>query len=165
MLAARVARFEDPAQQDEVLRSSGVDGIDPDKLHYCGRYATAIADPNVFAAVVVGLSEHPAVQEALSRDWNGLVPQRLEIPIADLLGPEGHKHCIGLQLRGDWAEAKTQRKEWALARSTGGALEDLPEPVAEPVPTFEGGRIMVLFKRNVAASKFEISTLFPDPPE
>jgi hypothetical protein len=164
-LAGRVARFEDPAQQDEVLRGNGIDGIDPDKLHYCGRYATAIIDPDAFAAVVVGLSEHPDVQQSLRSDWNGRVPNRLEIPIADLLGSEGHKHCIGLQLRGDWDEAKAQRREWALGRSSGAALGDLPEPVAELVPTFEGGDILVIFERNLAASKFEISTFFPDPPE
>jgi hypothetical protein len=31
--------------------------------------------------------------------------------------------------------------------------------------TFEGGDILVIFERNLAASKVEISTFFPDPPE
>ncbi|WP_134129920.1 hypothetical protein [Kribbella pratensis] len=164
-LVARVTRFEDPAQPDRALRENGVDGLDSGNMHYCGRYATAVADPYVFAAVTAVLSEHPDVQEALRSDWGGPVPARLEIPISDLLGVDGHKYCIGFRLRGDWEEAKAQRKDWALARSSGADSGDVPEPEAEPVQTFEGGDIVVMFKRNLGASKFEIGTFFPDPPE
>ncbi|TCC18978.1 hypothetical protein [Kribbella speibonae] len=162
-LVGRVARLEDPAQPDTALRENGVDGLDSSKSHYCGRYATAITDPYVFAAVTAVLSEHRDVQDALRSDWDGPVPARLEIPISDLLGADGHKFCEGFRLRGDWEEAKAQRKEWVLARSNGSDAGDAPE--AEPVSAFEGGDIVVMFKRNLGASKFEISTFFPDPPE
>ncbi|MFD7153205.1 hypothetical protein ACFV9C_01315 [Kribbella sp. NPDC059898] len=164
-LAARVARLEDPAQLDGNLRDRGVDGLDPTKMHYCGRYATAIVDARAFGAAIAMLSEHPDVQDALRSDWDGPKPDQLEIPISEVLGERGHEYCLGFRLVGDWNDARVQRKQWMLAKATGADLGALCEPRAEPIPTFEGGDIVVLFKRNHAASKFEISTTFPNPAE
>jgi hypothetical protein len=164
-LARRVARLEDPAQLDENLREDGVDGLDPTKMHRCGRYATAIVDANAFAAAVAVLSERPDVQDALASDWDGLKPDRLVIPIADVLGERGHEYCLGVRLAGNLSEALAGRKQWVLAKASGADLSALPEPRAQPIPTFEGGDIFVVFKRNHVTSKFEINTIFPNPPE
>lgn len=165
LLAGRVARLEDPAQLDDNLRDRGIDGLDPSKMHVCGRYATAIVDAHAFAAAIAALSEHPDVQDALRSEWDGPKPDRLEVPISDVLGDRGHEYCLGYRLRGDWDEARAERKQWMLAKASGAYLSALPEPQAEPIPTFEGGDIFVVFKRNHAASKFEISTVFPNPVE
>jgi hypothetical protein len=165
LLAGRVARFEDPAQLDDNLRDRGIDGLDPSKMHLCGRYATAIVDAHAFAAAIAALSEHPDVRDALRSEWDGPKPDRLEVPISDVLGERGHEYCLGYRLRGDWDEARAERKQWMLAKASGADLSALPEPQAEPIPTFEGGDIFVVFKRNHAASKFEISTVFPNPAE
>ena len=165
LLAGRVARLEDPAQLDDNLRDRGIDGLDPSKMHLCGRYATAIVDAHAFAAAIAALSEHPDVQNALRSEWDGPKPDRLEVPISDVLGDRGHEYCLGYRLRGDWDEARAERKQWMSAKASGADLSALPEPQAEPIPTFEGGDIFVVFKRNHAASKFEINTVFPNPVE
>jgi hypothetical protein len=162
-LARRVARLEDPAQLDDSLREEGVDGLDPTKMHRCGPYATTIVDARAFAAAIAVLSERPDVQDALASDWDGLNPLRLVIPIADVLGEQGHEYCLGVQLAGDPKEAQEGRKQWMQAKVDGADLSALPEPRVERIPTFEGGDLFVIFKRNFAASKFEINTIYPNP--
>ena len=83
------------------------------------------------------------------------------MPIAELLGNDGHKYCSGYRLEGG-QEAWQVRKEWLKARARGEDLAGLPEPRAIPIETFEGGHVIIRFKSNGKA--YEINALFIDPP-
>ncbi|MFI5734031.1 hypothetical protein ACIA49_28205 [Kribbella sp. NPDC051587] len=163
MYADRVARLEDPAQSDPELRAQSADGFRASDLHYCAEFATRVHDARAFAAVVVVLSEEPKVRQALETGWNDVQPHPIVIPIADVLGPNGHEYCSGFRLKGDWPQSKLERKQWARARAAGQDLGDLPEPRAERIPTFEDGHFVVQFKRNDSARRYEINTIFAEP--
>ena len=73
------------------------------------------------------------------------------IPIADLLGPEGHDHCTGWQLKPvDGSMETASRKAKRLGRGEGGGARAGPflSREAAPVPTFQGGAIIFAFTRN-----------------
>ncbi|WP_328990392.1 hypothetical protein OG394_29480 [Kribbella sp. NBC_01245] len=161
MQARRVAYNEDPAQLDPGKRALGIDGLDPTKPHYCGRDATRIHDATAFAAAYLGATEHPDVRAVLTARWDeNFKPLLIPIPIADLLGPDGHRFCSGFALK-DWPESKKQRKQWLQARDSGSDLGSVKEPEVEQIPTFEGGEIAVTFKRNLGGTGYEIGTIFP----
>ncbi|MGZ0149919.1 hypothetical protein ACXJJ3_22860 [Kribbella sp. WER1] len=165
MYARRVAYLEDPAQLDPALRAKSVDGLRPDKMHFCADTATRINDATAFAAAYAGVIEHPKVREVLDAPVGQMQQAHaVEIPIADLLGVDGHLYCTGYRLVGDWAEANAIRKEWATARAEGRDLSDLPEPQAERIPTFENGTMMVRFGRDHDSNRFYVATMFVQPP-
>lgn len=163
MYANRVARLKDPAQPDRELRTQSVDGFQAPDLHYCAEFATRVHDVRAFAAVVAVLSEDPKVRQALESDWDDIQPGPVAIPIAEVLGPNGHEFCSGFRLKGDWPQSKLDRKQWARARAAGQDLSDLPEPQAERIPTFEEGRFVIMFKRNNSMRQYEINTIVAEP--
>jgi hypothetical protein len=84
------------------------------------------------------------------------------VPIAELLGNDGHKYCSGYRLEGG-QEGRRARTEWLKARARGEDLTGLPKPRAQPIETFEGGQVVIRFKSNGKA--YEIYTLFIEPPD
>jgi hypothetical protein len=93
------------------------------------------------------------------------MPNDVTVPIADLLGPDGHRYCTGWRLEpvdGSMRTARANRDAWLAARAEG-REPDVPEPQVRPVPTFEGGVITFFFEPNYAAKRYEIATMFPRP--
>jgi hypothetical protein len=165
----RVAYLEDPAQLDPAKRAAGIDGLRTgDQRHKCASIATRIADPDVFAAAVVRGIEHPDVRAALETEFKpGLVPSPVVLPIADLLGPDGHRYCTGWQLEpvdGSMKIARERRDAWAQARARNDILGG-PEPKAQPVETFHGGTATVSFGPSRAHGRYEIVTMYVNPPD
>ena len=88
------------------------------------------------------------------------------MPIADLLGSNGHKVCTGWQLdpvAGSIRTAVENRRAWRAAIAEG-RRPDVPEPRARPVPTFEGGKIAFIISHNRQQTGYEITTLIAQPP-
>jgi hypothetical protein len=163
----RAAYLEDPAQLDLAKRSTGIDGLrGEDQPHRCRSTSTRIADPDAFATAFARGVEHPKVREALDTPFDPVkAPKEVTVPIADLLGPGGHRYCTGWRLEpvdGSMNTARTNRDKWLAAR-TEGREPDVPEPQARPVPTFERGEIAFLFEWNHAEQKYEVATMFPRP--
>jgi hypothetical protein len=163
----RAAYLEDPAQLDPEKRHLGIDGLRPnDQPHHCRSTATRITDPDAFATAFARGVEHPRVREALDMRFDpGEKPIAVTVPIADLVGPEGHHYCTGWRLEpvdGSMKAAQRNRDAWLEAREAG-RTSDVPEPQVRPVPTFEGGEIVFLFQRNYAMQRYEIATMFPRP--
>ena len=163
----RVAYREDPAQMDPVKRDMGIDGLRRnDQPHQCTSTSTRITDPDAFATAFARGVEHPKVREALDMAFDPRrMPRDVTVPIADLLGPDGHRYCTGWQLRpvdGSMKTAQTKRDSWLAAREQG-REPDVPQPQVRPVPTFEGGEIAFFFRRNYAEKRYEIVTMFPRP--
>ena len=96
----RVAYREDPAQLDPVKRDMGIDGLRRnDQPHQCTSTSTRITDPDAFATAFARGVEHPKVREALDMAFDPRrMPRDVTVPIADLLGPDGHRYCTGWQL-------------------------------------------------------------------
>ncbi len=96
----RVTHREDPAQLDPEKRELSIDGLRPDdKRHRCGAMATRIADPDAFATAFARGVDHPKVREALNLPFDPVRSRdQVMIPIAELLGPEGHEYCTGWRL-------------------------------------------------------------------
>ena len=62
--------------------------------------STRITDPDAFATAFARGVEHPKVREALDMAFDPRrMPRDVTVPIADLLGPDGHRYCTGWQLR------------------------------------------------------------------
>ena len=163
----RVLYLEDPAQLCLGKRLRGIDGLKPNgKRHKCGPLATRIADPDAFATALARGAEHSEVRAALSTPHEqDKRPDLVLVPIVDLLGRDGHKHCTGWQLDpvlGSMDAAKDNRREWrtALAEER---QPDVPEPTARPVPTFEGGTIIFIFDHNEARDGYEVVNMMPQP--
>jgi hypothetical protein len=168
-LERRVGGLEDPAQLDPDLRAQGLDARRPDKLHTCETTATSIDDPKAFAAAFARGIEHPDMRATLGRSrepYEKPRPHEVEIPINELLGEDGHQHCVGyrlLPIDGDMEAAKDNREAWAEA-----ALEErqhLPRPQTEPIPAddFEGGTIVFTFRKTDDHSHWEVASMFPKP--
>lgn len=163
----RVVYLEDPAQLCVGKRLRGIDGLKPnDKRHRCGVLATRITDPDAFATAFARGVEHAEVRDAVSRplDQNKL-PDPVGLPIADLLGKDGHKLCTGWQLEpvlGSMDAAKDNRRAWRTALAEG-HQPDVPKPMARPIPTFEGGTIIFVLDHNEARDGYEVVTMFPQP--
>ncbi|TCC40569.1 hypothetical protein [Kribbella speibonae] len=161
----RVGYLEDPAQLDEAKRMAGVDGFKHDKLHFCADTATRINDATAFAVAYAGVVEHPDVRQVLDAGADQIhQPHAVEIPLAELLGTDGHRFCSGYRLTGDWAESNAIRKEWVIARAEGQDVSGLQEPQTERISSFENGTMMVRFARNPSDQKFYIATMFVQPP-
>ena len=164
----RVAYLEDPAQLDPGRRRAGIDGLRPgDRNHLCASRSTRITDPDAFATVLARGSAHPDVRAALSTPYDrDSRPGPVRIPIADLLGSDGHRACTGWQLEpvaGSTRTAVDNRRAWRTAIADG-RQPDVPEPRAHPVPTFEGGTIVFAVSHNRQRNGYEIATLFPQSP-
>jgi hypothetical protein len=164
----RVAYLEDPAQLDPDERRRGIDGLGPGSRHHkCADLATRVTDPDAFATVLARGTAHPAVRDALRTPYDpGSRPDPVWLPIADLLGKDGHKVCTGWHLEsvdGNIDVARSNRRAWRMAMTEGGQ-PDVPEPVARPVPTFEGGTMVFVVSHNRQRDGYEIATLFPQPP-
>lgn len=163
----RVAYLEDPAQLDRGQRQLGIDGLrGADQPHRCASTSTRITDADAFATAFARGVEHPKVREALNMPFDPVkLPRRVTVPIADLLGPDGHRYCTGWRLEpvdGSMNTARATRDAWLAARAKG-REPDVPEPQARPVTTFEGGEIAFLFEWNHAEKKYAVATMFPRP--
>jgi hypothetical protein len=165
----RAAYLEDPAQLDAEKRLRGIDGLKPNgKRHYCSPLATRITDPDAFATAFARGVEHPGVQSALSKPHDqDSRPGLIWVPIVDLLGKNGHKLCTGWQLEpvlGSMDAAKDNRRAWRTALAEG-HQPDVQEPMARPVPTFEGGTMIFVLDHNKARDGYGVVNMFPEPRE
>ena len=169
MSELRLRCLEDPAQLDAAKRAAGIDGLlTGDRRHRCGSIATRIADPDAFAIAVARGVEHPDVRAALETEFRqGRTPGPVVLPIADVLGPHGHRYCTGWQLEavdGSLKTARERRDAWVEARSQDDILSG-PEPKARPVETFSGGTVIFAFGPNHARDGYEIVTMHVNPSE
>ncbi|MEV5709984.1 hypothetical protein [Actinoallomurus sp. NPDC052274] len=167
-LQRRVSALEDPAQLDAEKRAAGIDGCKPGNAdHRCGNNATAIQDPVVFATAFVKGTEHPDVRKALDKPFeSGVCPEKVSIPIADVLGRDGHRHCVGYQIEpveGSLDAARANRADWVHSVRAGGN-PSVPEPKSVPVNSFEGGLVEYFFRPNRARDGYEIATMYVEPP-
>ena len=165
----RIEHWEDPAQLDPLKRSSGIDAFRPGEApHRCGDTATRIKDPIAFATAIARGTLHSEVRGALELPFDGgKTPSAVAVPIADLLGPDGHRYCTGWRLQptnGSIKETRLNRDAWIMARESG-REPDVPKPDVGPVPTFEGGDIIFAFTRNYAEQQYEVVTTYPRPPQ
>jgi len=165
----RVTHREDPAQMDPGKRYQGIDGLrQDDRPHWCGSTSTRITDPDAFVTAFARGVEHPKVREVLGMPFDpSAKPRNVAIPIADLLGPDGHRYCTGWWLEpvdGSMKTAQKNRDAWVVARAEG-REPGSPESRVGPVPTFEDGEVAFFFERNYAERKYEIATMFPRPPQ
>jgi hypothetical protein len=163
----RVAYREDPAQLDPEKRRLGIDGLrQHDQRHRSGDAATRITDPDAFATAFARGLLHAKVREALQMPFDATSrPDEVTIPIAELLGPSGHKYCTGWQLEpvdASMDTARRNRSAWVAAKAVG-RDPDVPEPQVAPVPTLKDGEIVFAFTRNMDEQRYEIVTMFPRP--
>jgi hypothetical protein len=163
----RVTHREDPAQLDQEKREMGIDGLRQDgQRHRSGETATRIDDPDVFATAFVRAVEHPQVREALNTPFDSPDrPDRVTIPIAELLGSGGNCHCTGWRLKPvdeNMDKALENRAKW-IAKRAEGREPDVPEPQVAPIRTFEGGDIVFAFAPNDTERRYEVVTMFPRP--
>jgi hypothetical protein len=165
----RVTHREDPAQLNQEKQALSIDGLRPnDKRHRCADIATRITDPDAFATAYVRGVEHPKMRKALDMAFDPTdKPEAVTLPIADLLGADGHGYCTGWRLKpvdGSMETAYAKRNSWVVARVTGGR-PDPCEPDSLPVSTFEGGVITFMFAGNETERRYDIMTMCPDPPD
>lgn len=168
-LVRRVTALEDPAQLDSKKREAGIDGCKPgNQEHRCGTSATAIHDPAAFATLFARGVDHPDVQEALQASFDpGRQPPPVSVPIEDLLGVGGSRYCSGYELEpigGSLAAARECRAAWVEARTTPGRDPDVPDPVCKLVTSFEGAMAKYAFQRNFSNGRYEVATMYVDPP-
>jgi len=164
----RVTYLEDPAQLDPGKRSQGIDGLKPgDGPHWCAAIATRIDDPDAFATAFARGVEHPDVQQALATPFDpGKRPRPVTLPIADLLGEDGHEHCKGWRLEpvDDSMNAARQKRESWLDERAKGLEPTVPEPKAVPVQTFKDGVVTFIFQHDHAEQRYKVANQFVDPP-
>jgi hypothetical protein len=162
MNECRVRNLEDPAQLDPAKRAAGIDGLAADdRPHRCGRIATRITSPDAFAIALAAGVAHRDVRAALGTEFRERrIPPPVVLPIAEALGPDGHRFCSGWQLEpvdGSLKTARNLRDSWAATR-------DGPEPKSRRVETFEGGTLSFVFGPNQARDGYEIVTMNVNPP-
>jgi hypothetical protein len=127
--------------------------------------ATRIHDATAFAVAMARAVEHPNVRAALEMPWDeSKRPNAVSIPISDLLGSRGHEYCSGFRLAGEWPTSRALRQQWVVARAGGQDLAGFPEPAAERIPTFRGGDIVVVFRPDRERQRYEVNSMFADPP-
>jgi len=163
----RAAYLEDPAQLDVTKRLRGIDGLKRnDMRHRCAELATRMTDPDAFATAFTRGAEHPRVRAVMAMPYDpGVWPSPILIPIADLLGKDGHKYCTGWQLEpvdGSMDAAISNRRAWRTAMAEA-RQPDVPQPAARPIPTFEGGTLLFLVGHNQAQDGYEIVNMYPQP--
>jgi hypothetical protein len=153
----RLRCLQDPAQLDPAKRVAGIDGLLPgDQRHRCGSIATRIADPDAFAVAIARGAEHPDVRSALEAEFRERrVPGPVVLPIADLLGPSGHRYCTGWQLEAVEGSVRTARERRDAAA----------DAKVRPVETFDGGTVTFAFGANRGRNGYEIVTLYVNPPD
>jgi hypothetical protein len=168
---ARVERLHDPANPDAASRIRSDDAFrarsdGSAQRHRCGPETTTIADADAFATAVARAQEHPDVRDTLDRHPRpGYRPRAVHIPIADLLGPEGHKVCEGYHLEpvnGSVHAAQQNRADWVKAQRDG-TPTDAIEPRSTKIDTFEGGTMLVAFQPREDGRGYEILTMYPRP--
>jgi hypothetical protein len=164
----RVTHREDPAQLDPEKLHRSIDGLRPkDKLHRCADIATRITDPNAFATAFARAVEHPEMRKALDMAFDPAdMPEAVTVPIADLLGTDGHRFCNGWRLKpidGSMETAYDKRNTWVSERAKGGELDPC-EPEAQAVSTFEGGVLTFMFAGDETEKRYGIATMCPGPP-
>lgn len=165
----RVRFLEDPAQLHPDKRAAGIDGTkEGDQPHGCKKTATRITGPDAFAVAFTRGIEHPGVRGALEMPFDpDRRPSPVSVPVESLLGSDGHEYCTGWRLEpveGSMRRAFRDRDAWVAARADGEAA-DVPQPIAEPVETFECGMIVFAFDPNNARDGYEVVTMFPRPSE
>jgi hypothetical protein len=155
----RVRNLEDPAQLDPEKREAHVDAFKAgSQSHWCGSIATRITNPEAFATAFAGGVEQTDVRAAL--DSTGPFPVPVSLPIADLLGEDGHKFCAGSQLEpvnGSMQVARANRDAWVEGDRS------VPEPRVRPVETFEGGTVTFTFRPSMVGG-YEVNTMYVSPP-
>lgn len=170
----RAELLRDPANPDTPSHNRADDGFltDPNSgdplRHRCNAEATAINDPDAFAAAVARASHHPAVKDALTRPYDpDDKPDQISLPISDVLGANGHLFCEGYRLtpiEGSVDRAMMNRAQWVKAQRDGTPTDAL-RPQSEKIDTFEGGRITIFFKPRTDETGYEVRTLYPEPPD
>jgi hypothetical protein len=161
----RVQYLQDPAQLDPTKKAQGIDGLLPgDKKHYCAAMSTAIRDPTTFAEAFACGTDHPDVRRVLdTTPGGGRKPPPIALPITDLLGPDGHDYCEGYRLVGNDLKQSAQNRETWLRETQAGERPSVSPPLLVPID-FRGGTIQFLFRVNSAKVRYEVSTMFPQPP-
>ncbi|GAB3399998.1 hypothetical protein [Flindersiella endophytica] len=165
----RVDGLEDPAQLDPDLRAEGKDAMSPERRHRCGDTATAINNPEAFAAAFARGAAHPDIQATLGRPRSPeevRTPRAVEIPIEELLGEDGANHCEGhrlLPIDGDIEAAKRYRLRWVNAEPEQRAGMTRPATEAITNEEFRGGTIVFAFGVTADRSHWEITTMYPKP--
>jgi hypothetical protein len=165
----RVAYLEDPAQSDPAKRAAGIDGLkEGDRPHQCRQTAARIIDPDAFAVAITRGLEHPKIRAALEMPFDpDEKPSPVQLPIAELLGPDGHRYCTGWRLEpvnGSMNAARRSREAWIAATDQERA-SGLTKPTARPVETFEGGTALFAFGHLHGGGGYEVVTMYPRPPE
>jgi hypothetical protein len=131
---------------------------DGDQDHRCHRLAEA------FARGV----EHPRVRAALETPYDpDSKPYPVQLPLSELLGPDGHRWCTGWRLEpvdGSMTKARMLRNVWVAAPASQRG-PDIHEPTARPVETFEGGAAVFVFAHNSRGNGYGVVTMYPRPPE
>lgn len=166
----RAGRLEDPAQLDQDKRQRGIDGLRPrGRDHVCAEMATRVTDPGAAATAFKRGSEHPDVQTAVNGDYPpDTYPRQVSLPIASLIGENGHEFCTGWILRPGEGEsmddAKDRRQEWHKAVRKG-REPDGSGPDVQPIPTFEGGTMQFRVAPRKDGMGYEIASMTPAPRE
>jgi hypothetical protein len=166
MLVRRVTRLEDPAQLDPVARANATDAF-RDRVHACPDTATAFNDVVAFAAAFARAGEHPDLRRALDTPFDpDARPERVSIPLSDLLGPDGDRYVAGFRLE-PVAEglqaAWDQRAAWVEANRAPDREPDVPEALATPVRSFRRATVDFFFQANRERNGYEVSTMFVEP--
>lgn len=166
----RVAHLEDPAERNLDKRRRGIDGLLPDDvLHQCSKLATRITDPAAYATATVRGTEHPGVRAELNSRLHAAdtYPWAVELPIADLIGADGHRFCTGWILdqgTGSMTKARNNRLDWQDAMFNGREPSG-PRPAARPIPTFEGGTLAFVIDYNPDTDRCALLTVTAQPPK
>lgn len=128
---------------------------------------TRIVDADAFAACLARGVEHPAFQERINRPYGpgAKVPGPVELPIASLLGPEGHLYCDGYRLdpvSGSLETAVANRLAWAQARQEG-RTPGCAEPTASRLSPAEFDGASIVFTFAPGDNAWQAWTFYPDP--
>jgi hypothetical protein len=126
--------------------------------------STAIRDRTAFAVAFTRGTEHPRIRAVLDtcKTPEQPRPDIVSIPIADVLGPDGHQHCEGYKLAGDNSRAaRRDRRTW-LQENKAGDPPSVAQPLVVPVD-FRDGTIDYTFTVN-AEGRYEILSMYPSPP-
>ncbi|MQA84217.1 MAG: hypothetical protein GEV03_06240 [Streptosporangiales bacterium] len=134
--------------------------------HRCGVYSTRVTHPDPFAVAFARGVERPRMRPPLEMPCDPDVrPPAVSVPIADLLGPDGHRYCSGywlLPMAGNMRVALAARDIWAHTRAAG-QVPGVPEPEIERIPTFKGGTFRFYFLPNRDRSGYEVECMYPVP--
>lgn len=164
----RAAYLEDPAQLDPGKRERGIDGLRPRRRdHASAEITTRVTDPAAYATAFKRGSEHPGVRAAVEGEFPpDTYPREVSLPIASLIGENGHRFCTGWILKPGEAEsmkdAENRRRGWRQAVREG-REPDAPGPAVQPVPTLEGGTMVFRIAPRKDGGGYAIASMFPHP--